>query len=67
MPTPSPHGYIATLASSLTTPPGSPRILIHTRQGKDRRHLLRPARQKSWKSETKIHASRVFNTSSLAV
>ena len=29
-----PYDYITTATGALTTPPGSPRILIHTRQGK---------------------------------
>jgi hypothetical protein len=34
MPTPISYAYITTASNSLTTPPGSPRILIHTRRGK---------------------------------
>ena len=32
--TPRPYNYITTPEGALTTPPGSPKILIHTRQGK---------------------------------
>ena len=31
---PRPYEYITTPTGALTTPPGSPKILIHTRQGK---------------------------------
>lgn len=34
MPTSKPYDYIITPAGTLTTPPGSPKILIHKRQGK---------------------------------
>jgi hypothetical protein len=44
MPTPNPYAYVATPASSFTTPPGGPKVLAHTRQGKIA-HLLRPAGQ----------------------
>ncbi len=33
MPTSKPYDYINTATGALTTPPGGPRILIHTRQG----------------------------------
>ncbi len=33
-PTNRPYTYITTATGALTTPPGSPNILIHTRQGK---------------------------------
>jgi len=35
MPTPKPYDYITTATGSLTTPPGSPKILIHKRQRKE--------------------------------
>ena len=31
---PKPYAYITTATGALTTPPGSPKILIHKRQGK---------------------------------
>jgi hypothetical protein len=34
MPTSTNFAYITTATGSLTTPPGSPKILIHTRQGR---------------------------------
>ena len=34
MPTSKPYDYITTATGALTTPPGSPKILIHKRQGK---------------------------------
>lgn len=33
MSTPKPYAYITTPAGSLTTPPDSPKVLIHTRKG----------------------------------